>query len=383
MDIFPARKRPQSSQSEEDFQLQLTELQEHLIECQRNATQAKLDLQAKNQELEEQLVIRKKLNDRQRSDIESLQEQLERTQLEMAQGRRQQEEQFVELKAEVQGAKDIAQKRVEAVQRFKAELSLSRTTVAELERELNALKQQYSGEKSAWGEQRELLQAQLAGYQETEAEANQRWQEEREERALELQERDRQLLERKQQLEAQALQLEDRDLQLQEQDCQLQELRDRNQKLQEQLTEFEGQQAELTEDLVATRQERDQLQTSREQLEQKVAELEAEAVSLRAIELDHKQLAAAEAQKQDLEKELSSLQKQLKQLELEVGKWKEKFAKQQMHNLALKKALDRPTDNELASVNPAELTIKTLTNKAVANASQAGRSGADLPRFVK
>ncbi|MGK7911416.1 MAG: hypothetical protein AB4050_08025 [Synechococcus sp.] len=350
MDFFPARKHPQPSDADTALQVQLGELHDRLAECQRDATQSRVDMQARLQELEEQLAIRQKLNDRQRTDIESLEEQLERLKLERAQDGRQHDEQLVQLKAELQDAKDIAQKRVEAVQRFKAELSLSRTTATEAQQGLNALRQQYLGEKAAWTEQRELLEARLTGYEETEAEAAQRWQEEREEQQIAEQERDRQkqaAIEHSEHLQAQVSELESR-----------------NEALQTELTTLQA--------------ERESLQTQVSALEERLADLENRAQANEQAAISNERLQAAEQQASELAEQLTDSRRDLKQLESEVGDWKEKFANQRMHTMRLKKALERATDEELET-NSADVAIQSVT----ITHQEATRSGADLPRFIR
>lgn len=351
MDFFPARKHSQSPDVDAALQVQLGELRDRLAECQRDAAQSRVELQARLQELEDQLAIRQKLNDRQRSDIESLEEQVERLQLERAQERRQHDEQLVQVKAELQDAKDVAQKRVEALQRFKAELSLSRTTATEAQHGLSALNQQYLGEKAAWMEQRELLEARLAGYEETEAEAVQRWQEERAEHEVAVQESDRQL----------------------------QEALERCQLLQAKVAELESQQATLQTNLTSTQAERDTCQSRIQSLEASMAELESKTVAAEEAAISNERLQAAELQASEQEDQLKDARKHLKQLESEVGSWKEKFANLQMHNMRLKKALERPTDEE-RDTSPAEVAIQAITSSQTASPT---RSGADLPRFVR
>ena len=350
MDFFPARKHPQSPDDDAALQVQLGELRDRLAECQRDAAQSRVDLQARLQELEEQLAIRQKLNDRQRTDIESLEEQLERLKLERAQDSRQFDEQLVQVKAELQDAQDIAQKRVEAVQRFKAELSLSRTTSTEAQQGLNALRQQYLGEKAAWMEQREMLEARLAGYEETEAEAAQRWQEEREEYETASQERD----------------------------LQMQDALERSETLQARFSDLEAQQDTLQADLAATQAERDALQARVSPLEERLAELEGQAQEHAQAAVSNERLQAAEQQTSKLEEELTDTRRYLKQLESEVGDWKEKFASQRMHTMRLKKALERAAEEE-RDTSSAEVVIQTVAS------SQQGssRSGADLPRFIR
>ncbi|MEM8715785.1 MAG: hypothetical protein AAGE92_08405 [Cyanobacteria bacterium P01_G01_bin.4] len=356
MDFFPARNHSQPSDADAALQVQLGELRDRLAECQRDAAQSRVDMQARLQELEEQLAIRQKLNDRQRADIEALDEQLERLKLERAQDSRQHDEQMVQVKAELQDAKDIAQKRVEAVQRFKAELSLSRTTATEAQQGLTALRQQYLGEKAAWTEQRELLDARLAGYEETEAETVQRWQEEREEFELAMQERDRQM----------------------------QEVLERSDPLQARVFELESQNAALRADLtttqadsLATQSERDALQGQVSSLEERLIELEQQAQANQQAAISNEQLQAAEQHTSELEEQLDDTRRYLKQLESEVGGWKEKFASQQMHTMRLKKALERSAEEER------EPEAVDVAIQAVATQQGASRSGADLPRFIR
>ena len=356
MDFFPARKSNQPDDADATLDIQLSELQERLAECQRDASQSRVEFQARLQELEEQLAIRQKLNDRQRGDIESLQEQIEHQQLDLANQRRQHEEQLVKVKAELQDAKDVAQKRVEAAQRFKAELSLCRTSVGELQQELTGLKQQYSGAQASWQEQRELLQAQLQGYEETEAESIQRWQAEREER----------------------------DLALQQSDRQLQEALERSQFLQERLLSSDSQLSDLQAELNSTRQERDEFKDRAHQLTDCVSELEARASADRVAAGALEHLETIEEEKEQLEVQLSAAQERLQKLEAEVGSWKEKYATQQMHNMRLKKALERSAEEELSTVgSSSKVPLKETAIKEVMAVPANSRSGADLPGFVK
>lgn len=352
------------------LQQQVDRLYQQLSECERHAEQERIELLARVKELESQLAVRQTLNNRQRSDIESLQEQLERQQLETARESRQGTERYEQLQAELVEAQDVAQKRVETVQRFKAELSLSRTSVMELQTELNALKQQVAGERSAWVEQRELIEAQLAGYEETEAESLQRWQAERE--------------------------VSDRELGEQRQ--QLQELGQQQQEWQQRCEAAEQQWAEA-ENLLG---DRDRLQTQNQLLAEQSEHLQAQnqslaeqveqlQVQLRKQEVlagVQEQLQASERRNQELLKEASEARSLLPRLDEEVACWKEKFASLQMQHMRLKSALERSMLDRPSSVKSVD--EKPATGVAVQAAIEAkseemieGRSGADLPGFIQ
>lgn len=365
---------PDRSMSNETFvrQQQVERLQQQLSECERLADRGRIELQAKAAELESQLAVRQKLNDRQRHDIESLQEQLERQQLEAARESRQWTERYEQLQTDLVEARDVAQKRVETTQRFKAELSLSRTSVVELQTELNGLKQQVAGERAAWMEQRELMEAQLAGYEETEVESAQRWQEEREAVQRELQEQRQQLQELGQQLQAWRQRCEAAEQQWAELEDRLGD-RDRLQAQNQWLTE-----------------QSEQLQNQNQLLAEQVEQLQTQLSEWEVLAGVQEQLQASERRNQELLKESSEARSLLPRLETEVARWKEKFASLQMQHMRLKSALERSTsgrassmrsfDEKPARVGAVKAAIEATSEDAIGG---GGRSGADLPGFIQ
>ncbi|MDX2271857.1 MAG: hypothetical protein NW237_07890 [Cyanobacteriota bacterium] len=306
-------------------------------------------------DLESQVAARQKLNERQRQDIETLQEQLQQQQLAMAQERRQWETRQQETQVALIEAQDLAQKRVDMLQRFKAELSLARTQIAETQQELSQLKSLHANQQAAWLEQREHLEARLAGYAETESEIEQRWQEQKQEWQTTL-------------WQAQA------------------QIADLNQRL----SHYE--QLNLPHPLTPNHAE------DGEQAGDPSPEMLAQLASLQAQVTEYQtllpELLSAQSQVKHLEQENSRLAQELSQqsadlerqtgyqsqMEAEIQILKEKITEQQQHHLRLKLALERSPTKE--SVEP------TLTHKPPAPPPQRvprriTQRGIDLPGFLR
>ena len=363
-----------------ELHLEIARLQEQLRQCQLQATVDREDWQVQLVDLESQLSVRQKLNDRQRRDIESLQEQLEQQQLELARTNRQWEEKYEHLQADLVEERDIAQKRVETTQRFKAELSLSRTSVVEAQTELSALKQDYVRERDDWAEERESLHARLAGYSETEAESIQRWQEERETR-------DRQEAEYREQLDAarKHLTAAQEDLVLWQQRCEVAE--SETESLQQQLAESQDNASTQTE-LAATIAA---LNSENQQLSEQIQHLQASSEDATAIAAEVETLRTHH---DTLDTTVADLQSQLQNAEDRVVEWKRKFASLQMQHMRLKAALE-PNEKGGESTPVLQADSGEPVNASVVlkpkgrdlqadNATvEAATSGADLPSFIQ
>ena len=351
-------------------------------------------------EQEAQLAARQRLNDRQRQDIEALQEQIEQLRLAHAQERRQWEHRQQELQASLLEAQDVAEKRVEMLQRFKAELCLARTQIAEAQAELSSLRALYSDQQAAWQEQREHLEARLAGYAETEAEAEQRWREQRQELEAALAEAQAQLA---------ALQAQQEHLHQGSQE---------QQRLQQQWqAQAEALQAALSQaqaEIAHWQQEHRRLQERYAQAQQHLSNLEQQlqaALEQLAAQPDWQpQLHSAQATILHLQEEIAALSTQLdkqaeqiKTLQAErADLWeenrslREKYEQQQMHVLSLKAALERkgldvspradtsgaPARTEVQGLRSASANGQALSPKPPIQPARASKRAVDLPRFL-
>ncbi len=356
------------------------------------------DYQVQISDLEAQVVARQKLNERQRQDIDYLQDQLEQQKLAMAQERRQWEHQQQDLQVALVEAQDLAQKRIDMLQRFKAELSLARTQATEAETELNHLKHHFAEQESLWREHNDSLEARLAGYAETEAETEQRWHEEQ----AELQHT---LAELKDQLSSYQQLLEDRE---QQHHNQLHQWDTERQRL---LQQVEQTKTELTlqrQHYEALQEYQEQLQAKLVQLESKVPDLETQLSEYQTLLPD---LLATQQQLKDLEQERDHYKETLSlqhreievhtasatELSAEVRYLRDKIAEQQQHNLRLKAALERAVSRDRVNSNthstprtkpPQSLTVTDPAQKEgplshAIHSRRARDQGIDLPNFLR
>lgn len=372
---------------------------EHLLQ-QLQQTLAAQKVQISDQEA--QLAARQRLNERQRQDIEALQEQIEQLRLAHAQERRQWEQRQQELQASLLEAQDVAEKRVEMLQRFKAELSLARTQIAETQAELSSLRALYSDQQAAWQEQREHLEARLAGYAETEAEAEQRWREQRQELEAALAEAQAQLA---------ALQAQQEHLR--------QGSREQQQLQQQWQAQAEALQVALSQaqaEVTRWQQEHRHLQEQYAQAQQHLSAMERQlqaALEQLAAQPDWQpQLRSAQATILHLQEEIATLstqlEKQAEQIKALQGEraalWeenrslREKYEQQQMHVLSLKAALERKgldvppradtssaltrTESLGQALSPTPAAKPTIQPLAQPLPSRASKRAVDLPRFL-
>jgi chromosome segregation ATPase len=300
-----------------------------------NVQAANQTLQARVTELEAQVAARQKLNERQRVDIESLQAQLEQQQLSLAQERRQWEQQQQEWQARLLEAQDLAQRRIDMLQRFKAELSLARTQIAESQQELSQLNSLHTSQQAAWQEQREHLEARLAGYAETEAETGQRWQEERQLYEEQIQSLKTQLQgihsQYQQQLEQQHQEQQVLVQQLHQADERCRQL----QQVQENLaTQYDDAQKQVEE----LQQLTDNLQVRLQEYEDLLPDLLTAQDRLQDLEQQKQLLEATLAERSH---ELQSQFAFVAEKDAEMQLLRDKISEQQQHNLRLKAALER------------------------------------------
>ncbi|MGY2710266.1 chromosome segregation ATPase [Thermostichus sp. OS-CIW-39] len=372
---------------------------EHLLQ-QLQQTLAAQKVQISDQEA--QLAARQRLNERQRQDIEALQEQIEQLRLAHAQERRQWEQRQQELQASLLEAQDVAEKRVEMLQRFKAELSLARTQIAETQAELSSLRALYSDQQAAWQEQREHLEARLAGYAETEAEAEQRWREQRQELEAALAEAQAQLAA----LQAQQEHLRQGSLAQQQLQQQWQA---QAEALQVALSQA---QAEVTRWQQEHRHLQEQYAQAQQHLSAMERQLQAALEQLAAQPDWQPQLRSAQATILHLQEEIATLstqlEKQAEQIKALQGEraalWeenrslREKYEQQQMHVLSLKaalehKGLDVPPRADTSSaltrteslgqaLSPTPAAKPTIQPLAQPLPSRASKRAVDLPRFL-
>lgn len=334
---------------------QVASLKEQVMQLQAALLETQRDAQARIAELENQIAVRNTLTERQRETIETLQAELENQQFAFSQERRQLEIKQQQLEADVLDWQATAQKRAESVQRFKAELSLARTSITELDNELRSVHSIFETQQAEWERCRETLQARLDGYAETEAEALQRWQ------------------------AAEASLCE----QLNQAQAQLQRQSERLAAYQVNFAELERAHGELSQrsavlqqeaDLWRSRQaEWDHWQTYGAQIENEVQRLRQEVINRDQLEA---QITALTQQNTNLTHQLAQKHTQIENLSAEVTLWKARLEDQNLHILRLKKALER--DDEPM---PAKSELKT------APTSQPPALGdeppIDLPRFIR
>ncbi len=299
-------------------------------------------LQARVTELEAQVAARQKLNERQRTDIESLQAQLEQQQLCLAQERRHWEQQQQESQARLLEAQDLAQKRIDMLQRFKAELSLARTQIAESQQELSQLNNLYTCQQAAWQEQREHLEARLAGYAETEAETGQRWQEERHLYEDQIQSLKAQLQDihhqYQQQLEQQQQQAEHQHQEQQALVQQLHQAEERCRLLQQTQENLATQYNRAQRRVEELQQLTENLQARLQEYEDLLPDLLTAQDRLRDLEHQKQLLEATLAERSH---ELQSQFAFVAEKDAEMQLLRDKISEQQQHNLRLKAALER------------------------------------------
>lgn len=378
---LPAVELPAASLPNDERIRQLEAIAQHLqsqlSDCQTAAAQAQSQLHLQVEDLTTQLTARQKLNDRQRQDIETLQEQLEQQRLAVAQERRQWEERQQNLQTDLLEAQDVVRRRADAVQRFRAELALTRTHNAELEEELSLLKRQFSAESEHWTQQRDVFEARLAGFAETEAEALQRWQEERAglEAELAIANTERTAL---------RAELETTQARLTTWSEQEQSAADRAVALQEQL-------AQSSSELEVLRSQHASLQA---QAEAATAALAQHQQRDRETEQAQQQFQTLTAENLHLRREVASYVGQIERVERELGDWKQKVGKLQMHNMHLKAALERSSgDNSQSDIDdecqdywagdsdpPA--AEAPVSEPSFVSPPTLPESGAALPRFV-
>lgn len=361
------------------------------------------EVEAQIQNLSAQLETRQRLNERQRQDIERLQAQLQQKDLDTQQRQRQWESRQQELQIALVEAEDLAQKRVDMLQRFKAELALARTQTSELEAELKQLKSLHADQQAAWQEQREHLEARLQGSFETEAEAEQRWQELRQELEGVIADQKEQIQILEQQLLAQS--------------AQVQGWQHRQQTLEQRLSH--------TEEMLATAQaQQTQLQAQFHLDQAEILDLnnrlavmgsrltEAQSRLPELLETQRK-LQQAEERRAGLEHKLAQQAQMLlaqgntvQDLEAEIQLLTQKLNDQQQHNLRLKAALDRnpgreqdlkhlkdptlQTQHRLSKLDPRRIPTAALARELegakdpLPQRPKAGaKSGIDLPGFLR
>lgn len=326
---------------------QVMELQSTLLETQRTS-------QVRMGELESQVAVRDTLAERQRQTIETLQAELENQQYAFSQERRQLELKQQQLEADLLDWQATAQKRAESVQRFKAELSLARTSITELDTELRNVHSIFATQQTEWENCRATLQARLDGYAETETEALQRWQ------------------------TAEASLCE----QLNQAQMQLQRQSERLAAYQVNFAELEQVHADLSETTAHLQQEAnlwrsrqaewDHWQTYGPQIEQELQQFRQEVIARDHLEA---QLTTLTQQNTNLTHQLAQKQSQIEQLSSEITLWKERIDEQNLHILRLKKALERDD----------EPTPKTGSAPPTPNPppQPTGEPPIDLPRFIR
>jgi chromosome segregation ATPase len=394
----------QALQQQVAEQQKLLQEREHTLQ---QLQQSLADQAVQMAERDAQIAARQRLNDRQRQDIEALQEQIEQLRLAHAQERRQWEHRLQELQASLLEAQDLAEKRVEMLQRFKAELCLARTQIAETQTELSSLRALHGDQQAAWQEQREHLEARLAGYAETEAEAEQRWQEQRQELESALAEAQAQLAA----LQAQQEQLRQGSLdqqQLQQQwQAQAQALQAALSQAQAEIVHWQQEHRHLQEQHVQAQQH---LSVLEQQLQAALAQLAAQPdwqPELRSAQTTiahlQEQTEALQAQAEKQMEQMKALQAERAALYEENRSLKDKYDQQQMHVLSLKAALERkgqdipprvsgvetnasgtltrtePLSQASSPAHAAKPTIQPLPRPLPA---RVGKRAVDLPRFL-
>ncbi len=319
-------------------------------------------LQAENQQfkvltsdLEAQVAARQKLNERQRREIETLQETLEQQQLAFGQERRQWEHERQDLQASRLEAEDLAQKRVDMLQRYKAELSLARTQITETQAELNELQALYTSQQTAWHEQREHLEARLEGYAETEAETEQRWQEERQVLHQQVDTLNTRLNECQLLVSQQEQNHQNCSHQWETERCTLLQQVEQAQEeaashVRSYNTLYEAYH-HLQTRLSTAEARLPKLQQQVDEYESRLPDFLAAQQQLQQLQRDKAQLEAALSQKHI---QIEAHSHSTAELGAEIHALKEKITEQQQHNLRLKAALERTTAREFtgSSVSP-------------------------------
>ncbi len=363
----------------------------------------KAELETQIQNLTAQLETRQRLNERQRQDIERLQAQIQQKDLDTQQLQRQWESRQQELHIALVEAEDLAQKRVDMLQRFKAELALARTQTSELEAELKQLKSLHASQQAAWHEQREHLEARLQGSFETEAEAEQRWQELR-------QELEEVIANQKEQIQILEQQLLAQSAQGREGQHRQQILEQRLAQTETMLAAAQAQQTQLQAQFHLDQAEILDLNNRLAVMGSRLTESQSRLPEL--LETQRK-LQQAEERRAGLEHKLAQQTQILlaqgntmQDLEAEIQLLTQKLNDQQQHNLRLKAALDRnpgrdqdlkplkdPTlqaQHRLPKPDPRRIPTPALARELekakdpLAERPKAGvKSGIDLPGFLR
>ncbi len=314
------------------------------------------ELEAQIQNLSAQLETRQRLNERQRQDIERLQAQLQQKDLDTQQLQRQWESRQQELQIALVEAEDLAQKRVDMLQRFKAELALARTQTSELETALKQLKSLHANQQAAWQEQREHLEARLQGSFETEAEAEQRWQELR-------QELEEVIANQKEQIQILEQQLLAQSAQGREGQQRQQTLEQRLSHAEEMLAAAQAQQTQLQAQFHLDQAEILDLNNRLAVMGSRLTESQSRLPEL--LETQRK-LQQAEERRAGLEHKLAQQTQTLlaqgntiQDLEAEIQLLTQKLNDQQQHNLRLKAALDRNPGQEQNLKHLKDPTLQT------------------------